>query len=158
MSKITTCLWYDSDAEAAARLYTSLVPNSAITRITHSPGEYPGGKEGDVLTVEFTLDGAQFLGLNGHSKQEYGFAASIVVACNDQEEVDHLWAALTAAGGRESQCGWLYDRYGVPWQVTPRRLTELVSGPDREAARRAFEAMMPMTKIDIAAIEAAAAG
>ncbi|MBI3923941.1 MAG: VOC family protein [Armatimonadetes bacterium] len=158
MSKITTCLWYDSDAEEAARLYTSLVPNSAITRVSRAPSDFPNGKAGDVLMVEFTLDGAQFLGLNGHSKQEFGLAASIIVACDDQAEVDRLWAALTADGGRESQCGWLYDRFGVPWQITPRRLTELVSGPDREASRRAFEAMMPMKKIDIATIEAAAAG
>lgn len=156
MSKISTCLWYDSDAEEAAQLYTSLVANSAVHRITRAPADFPNGKAGDVLMVEFSLDGTRFLGLNGHSKQDYGFAASIIVQCDDQAEVDRLWEALTCNGGQESQCGWLRDRFGVPWQITPRRLTEVMSGPDREAAARAFEAMMPMKKIDIATIEAAA--
>ncbi len=158
MTKVATCLWFDKDAEEAIHLYTSLVPNSRVTRVGHAPSDYPSGAEGEVLTVEFELDGVPFMGLNGGGRQDYGNAASIMVACESQAEIDRLWSALTADGGAEIQCGWLRDRWGVPWQIFPRVLTDIIAGPDREAARRAFEAMMPMVKIDIAAIERAAAG
>ena len=158
MSHVSTCLWFAKEAEAAARLYTSVVPNSRITRVGRAPSQYPGGAEGDVLTVEFELDGARFMGLNGGRQEAYGNAASVMVACETQEEIDRLWTALTADGGSEIQCGWLRDRWGVPWQVFPRRMTEIIAGPDAAAAKRVFEAMMPMVKIDLAAIERAAAG
>ena len=158
MSQVGTCLWFAKDAEPAARLYTAVIPNSRITRVGRAPSAYPGGEEGDVLTVEFELDGQRFMGLNGGSTETYGNAASVTVACETQEEIDRIWAALTADGGKEVQCGWLHDRWGVPWQVFPRRLVELNTGPDREAARRVFQAMMSMVKIDLAAIERAAAG
>ncbi len=158
MSRISTCLWFEKEAEAAARLYTSVVPNSRVTRIGRAPANYPGGAEGDVLTVDFELDGVGFMGLNGGKQESYGNAASIMVACDTQAEIDRLWQALVADGGQEIQCGWLRDRWGVPWQVFPRRMTEVIAGPDRAAARRVFEAMTPMVKIDLAAIERAAAG
>ena len=158
MSRISTCLWFEKDAEAAARLYTSVVPGSRITRVGRAPSAYPGGAEGDVLTVEFELDGVGFMGLNGGVQENYGNAASVMVACDSQEEIDRVWTALTAEGGQEIQCGWLRDRWGVPWQVFPRRMTEVIAGSDRDAARRVFESMMTMVKIDLAAIERAAAG
>ncbi len=156
MSRITTCLWFEKDGEAAARRYTSLVPNSRVTRVARAPADYPGGEAGDVLTVEFELDGAAFLALNGGSKADYGTAASVVVLCDDQAEIDRLWEALLAGGGSELACGWLRDGWGVPWQITPRRLMELNASPDPVVAKAVFEAMMTMVKIDLAAIERAA--
>ena len=158
MSRISTCLWFASEGEQAAQFYTSLVPNSRIVRVGRAPSDYPGGAEGSVITVEFELDGVGFMALNGGVAETYGNAASIMVACDTQEEIDRLWTALTTDGGSEIQCGWLRDRWGVPWQVFPRRMTDFIAGPDRDAARRVFEAMMPMVKIDLAAIERAAAG
>ena len=157
MSKVTTCLWFDKDAEAAARFYTSLVPNSAVTHVQPSPVDYPGGKAGDVITVTFTLDGQQYMGLNGHTQETYGNAASIMVSCETQEEIDRLWDALKE-GGKTLACGWLNDRWGVPWQIFPRRHMEIMTGPDQAAAKRAMEAMMTMVKFDLAKIEEAAKG
>ena len=158
MPSTGVCLWFAREAEEAARLYTSTIPNSRITRIAKAPSDYPGGKAGDVLTVEFELGGATFMGLNGGSQESYGNAASITVACDTQEEIDRIWAALTGEGGQEIQCGWLRDRWGVPWQVFPKRLVELNASPDPDVAKRVFQAMMTMVKIDLAAIERAAAG
>ncbi|CAN5177875.1 VOC family protein [soil metagenome] len=156
MSKIITCLWFGKDAEEAARLYTSLVPNSHIDSVNRSPVDYPGGKAGDVITVYFTLDGQQYLGLNGGEQVNYGNAASVVVMCDDQAEVDRLWDTLLE-GGKPMACGWLTDKFGVPWQVTPRRLVELINGPDHAVAKRVMEAMMGMVKLDIAGLEKAVA-
>lgn len=158
MDKISPCLWYEREAEEAARLYVSLLPDSRIDRVTRSPADYPGGREGDVLVVNFTLAGQTCIGLNGGSKREYNEAMSLQIACDDQAEVDRLWNGLLEGGGTEIACGWLKDRWGVPWQITPRRLTELLADPDAARSRRVFEAMMGMVKIDIAAIEKAAAG
>ncbi len=157
MSRITTCLWFEKDGEAAARRYTSLVPNSRVTRLARAPSDYPGGEAGDVLTVEVELDGAAFLALNGGTKADYGTVASVVVLCDDQAEIDRLWDGLLADGGSELACGWVRDRWGVPWQVTPRRLMELNASADPAVAKAVFESMMTMVKIDLAAIERAAA-
>lgn len=158
MSRITTCLWFERDGEAAAQLYTSLLPRSRIVRTTTAPTDFPGGRAGAVLTVEFELDGASFLALNGGSKQDYGTAASVMVDCETQEEIDRLWGALLDGGGAELACGWLRDRWGVPWQITPRQLMDLNAHPDPAVSRRVFQAMMGMIRIDIAALERAAAG
>ena len=154
MQKVTPFLSFDGQAEEAARFYVSLLPDSRIDRVMRSPIEYAGGPPGSVLTVEFTLAGTRYIALNtpGFSFTE---AVSFQIACADQAEVDRLWAALTAGGGSEIQCGWLKDRWGVFWQVTPTRLIELINDPDRERARRAMEAMMKMVKIDIAELERA---
>lgn len=145
---------FDGQAEEAARFYVSLLPDSQIDRVTRSPVDMPGGKVGTVLIVEFTLAGTQYIALNtpGFSFTE---AISFQIACADQAETDRLWAALTADGGSEIACGWLKDRWGVFWQVTPTRLMELVKDPDQDRARRAMEAMMNMVKIDIAELERA---
>jgi len=159
MSKIYTCLWFDhGQAEEAARLYTSLIPNSEITNVSRSPADTPSGPEGMVLTVDFTLDGVPYQGLNGGPDFKLNEAASIAVECDTQAEVDRLWGALVAGGGEHSVCGWLKDRFGLSWQVYPRRLTELLADPDPDRARRAMEAMLEMTKIETAALEAAADG
>ena len=158
MSKIIPCLWYDGQAEAAANFYVSLLPDSRVDKVTRSPADYPSGKAGDVLTVEFTLAGQQYLGLNGGPHFKFNEAVSFQVACDDQAEVDRLWSALSSNGGRESECGWLADCWGLSWQITPRRLTELMKDPDRAKAKRVMEAMMTMRKIDIATLEKAAAG
>jgi predicted 3-demethylubiquinone-9 3-methyltransferase (glyoxalase superfamily) len=159
MTKVYTCLWFDSgQAEEAANFYTSLIPNSRITNVSRSPADTPSGPEGMVLTVDFTLDGVPYQGLNGGPDFKLNEAASIAVSCDDQAEVDQLWDALTADGGEPSVCGWLKDRFGVSWQVFPRRLQELLADPDPERARRAMEAMLKMTKIETAELEAAADG
>jgi predicted 3-demethylubiquinone-9 3-methyltransferase (glyoxalase superfamily) len=157
MQKVTPFLSFDGQAEEAARFYVSLLPDSRIDRITRSPMDTPGGAAGTVLMVEFTLGGTQYMALNtpGFTFTE---AVSFMIACADQAETDRLWAALTANGGSEICCGWLKDRWGVFWQVTPTRLMELMSDPDRERARRAMEAMVKMIKIDIAEVERAANG
>ena len=157
MRKLTPFLSFDGQAEEAARFYVSLLPDSRIEQVTRSPMDTPGGVAGTVLLVEFTLAGSPFIALNtpGFSFTE---AVSFLIACADQTETDRLWAALTADGGSEVACGWLKDRWGVFWQVTPTRLMELIKDPDRERARRAMEAMMTMTKIDIAELERAADG
>lgn len=157
MSKVSTCLWFGKDAEAAARLYVSLVPNSAVDTVLRAPGAWPGGHAGDVILVNFTLAGQKFQALNGGTRADYGTAASISVTCADQGEVDRLWAALTADGGAEIMCGWLRDRWGVPWQIVPEVLPRLLADADSAVAARVFTAMSGMVKLDIAALERAAA-
>jgi predicted 3-demethylubiquinone-9 3-methyltransferase (glyoxalase superfamily) len=159
MSKIYTCLWFDKGlAEEAAKLYTSLIPNSRITEVSRSSADTPSGPEGIVLTVDFTLNGVPYQGLNGGPEFKFNESTSIAVECDDQAEVDRLWDALAADGGEHSVCGWLKDRYGLSWQVYPKRLTELLADPDPGRARRAMEAMLKMTKIEVAELEAAADG
>lgn len=156
MSKIRPCLWFDMNAEEAANFYVSLLPDSRIDNVQRSPADTPSGPAGTVLVVEFTLAGAQYIGLNGGPQFPQTEAFSLQVLTEDQDETDRLWAALTANGGEESVCGWLKDRWGLSWQITPRRLLELMSDPDEGRARRAMEAMLKMRKIDIAEIERAA--
>lgn len=151
----TICLWYDRDALDAARFYAQTFADSAVGRVLHAPGDYPAGKEGDVLTVEFTVLGIPCLGLNGGPEFRHNLAFSFQVATDDQAETDRLWNAIIGNGGQASECGWCQDRWGVSWQITPRVLTEALNDPDRAAAKRAFEAMMTMGKIDVAAIERA---
>lgn len=155
MTEISTCLWFVREAEEAARVYTSLLPDSRIDGVHRAPTDYPAGKAGDVLTVDFTLCGARYLGLNGGEGQAYSWAASIMVTVDNQAEIDRLWGALLAGGGKEVACGWLNDRWGVPWQIVPRQLMQLMNGPDRDRAKRVMEAMMSQVKFDIAALEAA---
>ena len=152
MSKNTICLWYDKDAEAAARFYAATFPGSAVSAVHHAPSDYPAGKEGDVLTVQFTVLGIPCLGLNGGPVFKHNEAFSFQIATEDQEETDRYWNAIVGNGGQESQCGWCKDKWGISWQITPRVLTDaLAAGGDE--AKRAFDAMMGMKKIDIAAIE-----
>ncbi|GJE15400.1 VOC family protein [Methylobacterium marchantiae] len=159
MSKVSTCLWFDSDIEAAVALYVALVPDSRIDHVQHSPGPWPGGETGDAILVTFTLGGQSFQALNGGgAPADYGTAASISVSCADQAEVDRLWTALTADGGSEIMCGWLRDRWGVPWQIVPAILPQLLADPDPAVASRVFSAMQGMVKLDIAALERAAEG
>jgi predicted 3-demethylubiquinone-9 3-methyltransferase (glyoxalase superfamily) len=155
MSRITPCLWYDGQAEEAANFYVSLLPDSRIDRVMRSPADNPSTPEGAVLTVEFTLAGQSYFALNGGPLFHFTEAVSFMIACDDQQEVDRLWDALTADGGSPSQCGWLKDRFGLSWQIVPRRLMELMNSPDPDRARRVMQAMMEMGKIDIAAIERA---
>ena len=158
MDKISPCLWFDGQAEEAAKFYTSIFPNSRIDAIDRSPGETPSGPAGMVLNVNFSLDGRSFIGLNGGPDFKFNEAISLSIDCADQAEVDRYWDALLAGGGEESVCGWLKDRYGVSWQVIPRQLPQLLNGPDREAAARVLEAMLKMVKIDVAELERAARG
>jgi len=158
VSNVSTCLWFGKDAEAAARFYVSLVPGSSLDHVLRSPATWPGGEAGDVILVTFTLGGQRFQALNGGTPADYGTAASISVECPDQAEVDRLWAALTADGGSEIMCGWLRDRWGVPWQIVPEMLPRLLAAPDPAVSGRVFAAMTGMVKLDIAALERAAAG
>jgi len=158
MAKVSTCLWFGNDAEMAVRFYVSLVPGSSLEHIQRSPGSWPGGEAGDVILLTFTLGSQSFQALNGGTPADYGTAASISVACSDQAEVDRLWTALTAAGGSEIMCGWLRDRWGVPWQIVPEILPRLLADPDPTVSSRVFAAMKEMVKLDIAALERAAAG
>ena len=157
-SKNTICLWYDGAAVDAANFYAETFPDSAVGAVHRAPGDYPDGKQGDVLTVEFTVAGIPCIGLNGGPLFKHNEAFSFQIATDDQAETDRLWNAVVGNGGQESACGWCKDRWGVSWQITPRALIAAVSDPDRAAAKRAFEAMMTMSKIDIAAIEAARLG
>jgi predicted 3-demethylubiquinone-9 3-methyltransferase (glyoxalase superfamily) len=157
LSKVSTCLWFGKDLEAAVKFYVSLVPGSGIRQIQLSPGAWPGGEAGDPILISFDLAGQSFQALNGGSPAEYGTAASISVRCADQEEVDRLWAALTTEGGSEIMCGWLRDRWGVPWQIVPEVLPRLLADPDPNVSARVFTAMQRMVKLDIAALEEAAA-
>jgi len=157
-TKITPMLWFASEALPAAEFYTSVFPDSSIERVLRAPGDSPGGVAGQVLTVDFTLAGTAFAALNGGPQFRFSEAVSFVILTEDQQETDHYWEALTADGGEESMCGWLKDRYGLSWQVTPRRLLELTQSDDAGVAGRAFAAMLTMRRIDIAAIEVAAAG
>ena len=156
--KNTICLWFDKDALEAARFYADTFPDSEVTAVHHAPGDYPSGHEGDVLTVEFTVIGIPCLGLNGGPAFKHSEAFSFQIATEDQEETDRYWNAIVGNGGAESACGWCKDRWGLSWQITPRALTAAVTDSDPAAAKRAFDAMMGMTKIDIAAIEAARRG
>jgi predicted 3-demethylubiquinone-9 3-methyltransferase (glyoxalase superfamily) len=158
MDKISPCLWFDGKAEEAAKFYTSIFPNSRITSVERSPGETPSGPRDMVLAVGFDLDGRSFLGLNGGPDFKFTEAISLSIDCDDQAEVDRYWDALLADGGEESVCGWLKDKFGVSWQVIPRRLPELLQSPDREGAARALEAMLKMVKIDVAQLERAFRG
>ncbi|NHZ83063.1 VOC family protein [Massilia sp. CCM 8695] len=157
-SKNTICLWYDGDAVDAANFYAETFPDSAVHAIHRAPGDYPDGKEGNVLTVEFTVAGIACIGLNGGPHFKHSEAFSFQIATDDQAETDRLWNAIVSNGGQESECGWCKDRWGLSWQISPRALTSAVFGPDRAAAKRAFDAMMTMKKIDIATIERAILG
>lgn len=158
MSRIAPCLWFDGQAEEAAQFYTTLLPDSRINRVVRSPADNPSTPEGAVLTVDFTLAGQQFIGLNGGPEFPFTEAISFAIDCEDQAEVDRLWDALIAGGGSPSQCGWLKDRYGVSWQIIPGVLYQLLSGPDHLGAARAMQAMLQMTKIDIGKLQEAYAG
>ena len=158
VSKNTICLWYDGDALDAAQFYAKTFPDSRVGAVYRAPADYPAGKAGDVLTVEFSVMGIPCLGLNGGPEFKHSEAFSFQVATDDQAETDRLWDAIIGNGGQASECGWCKDKWGVPWQITPRALIEAISDPDPAAAKRAFEAMMTMGKIDIATIEAARRG
>jgi predicted 3-demethylubiquinone-9 3-methyltransferase (glyoxalase superfamily) len=157
-AKNTICIWYDRDAEAAAKFYAKTFPDSSVEAVHLAPGDYPSGKQGDVLTVEFTVMGIPCLGLNGGPTFKHNEAFSFQVTTDDQPETDRYWNAITQSGGEESACGWCKDKWGISWQITPLALTKAITDPDTAAAKRAFEAMMHMTKIDIATIEAARRG
>lgn len=156
--KITPVLWFDGQAQEAAEFYISLLPDSRIDRIVRAPGDYPSGATGDVITVDFTLAGRSYSGLNGGPEFKFTEAVSFMIRCRDQEEVDRLWDALIADGGQPVQCGWLRDRFGLSWQITPEELLEMIASEDRAAARRAFEAMMGMVKLDLAELRRAFEG
>ena len=155
--KNTICIWYDKDAEAAARFYADTIPDSSIDAVHHAPGNFPGGVEGQVLTVDFTVAGIPCMGLNGGPAFKHSEAFSFQIATEDQEETDRLWSAIVGNGGAESACGWCKDKWGVNWQITPRTLTEGMLAGGAEA-QRTFAAMMEMGKIDVAKIDAARRG
>ncbi|HEU0044177.1 VOC family protein [Sphingomonas sp.] len=157
MGKNTICLWYDGTAEEAANFYASVFPDTAVTAVHRAPSDYPSGKAGDVITVEFTVLGIPCVGLNGGPMFKHSEAFSFQVGTEDQAETDRYWDAIVGHGGEESQCGWCRDKWGLSWQITPRVLTDAMAAGGEEA-RRAFAAMMPMRKIDVAAIEAARRG
>lgn len=157
MSKLTVCLWYDKDAEEAARFYSKTFPNSAVGAVHLAPGDYPSGKKGQVLVVDFTVLGMPCIGLNGGPMFKHNEAFSFQVSTKDQAETDHYWNAIVGNGGEESACGWCKDKWGISWQITPQVLTDAISaGGDK--AKRAFDAMMDMQKIDVATIEKAIRG
>lgn len=157
IAKNTICIWYEKDAEEAARFYADLFPNSQVNGVHRAPGDYPSGKASNVLTVDFTVVGVACMGLNGGPAFQHTEAFSFQIATDDQEETDRYWNAIVGNGGQESQCGWCKDKWGISWQITPRALTAaMIAGGDE--AKRAFEAMMTMTKIDVPAIEAARRG
>ena len=154
MAKNVICLWYNGTAEEAANFYARTFPDSTVTAVHRAPGDYPNGKEGDVLTVEFTVLGVACLGLNGGPTFKHSEAFSFQVVTNDQAETDKYWNAIVDNGGTESQCGWCKDKWGLSWQITPQILSDAITNKDKAAAKRAFEAMMKMGKIDVAGIEA----
>ncbi|MCD2518085.1 VOC family protein [Massilia sp. G4R7] len=158
VAKNTICLWFNGTAEEAARFYAATIPDSAVGAVRRAPGDYPAGKEGEVLTVEFTVAGIPCIGLNGGPIFPHSEAFSFQIATDDQEETDRLWNAIIDNGGQPSACGWCKDKWGLSWQITPRALTDGMADPDQAVAKRVFEAMMTMTKIDIAKIEAARRG
>ncbi|BBT40468.1 VOC family protein [Pseudomonas guariconensis] len=157
-SKNTICLWFDDDALEAATFYAKTFPDSAVGAVHHAPGDYPSGRAGDVITVEFTVAGIPCVGLNGGTAFKHSEAFSFQICTQDQAETDRLWQAIVGNGGQESVCGWCKDKWGISWQISPRVLLEAMDNPDRAAAKRAFDAMMQMGKIDIAGIEAALKG
>jgi len=157
-AKNTICLWYDGDAEDAARFYAKTFPDSSVGAVHRAPGDFHSGKKGDVLTVEFTVMGIPCLGLNGGPGVEHNLAFSFLVTTADQAETDRYWNAIVGNGGEESECGWCKDKWGLSWQITPIVLMHSVLGSDPAAAKPAFDAMMTMKKIDVAAIEAARRG
>jgi predicted 3-demethylubiquinone-9 3-methyltransferase (glyoxalase superfamily) len=157
-AKNTVCLWYDRDAEEAARFYAEAFPDSSVGTVHRAPRDLPSRKKGDVLVVEFTVMGIPCIGLNGGPEFKHNEAFSFQVATNDQAETDRYWNAIVGNGGQESMCGWCKDKWGVSWQITPLALTKATMGPDPAVAKRAFEAMIQMKKIDVAAIEAACRG
>ena len=156
--KITTVLWFDHVGEKAANFYVSLLPDSRIDNVIRSPGDNPSGKEGSVLVIDFTLAGRKYSALNGGDNFKPNESVSFMIVTEDQAETDRLWDAIVGNGGQESVCGWCKDKWGFSWQITPRVLLDSLTNPDKDAARRAHEAMMKMKKIDVAAIEAAIAG
>ena len=156
--KIASCLWFNKNAEEAAKFYAATFPDSHVIAVHKAPGDYPGGKAGDVLTVEFMVLGQPFVGLNGGSEFTFDEAVSFQVFTDTQEQTDRYWNAIVGGGGKESMCGWCKDRFGLSWQIVPRALIEAINDPDTAAARRAMDAMMTMKKIDIATIKAAHAG
>ena len=156
--KNTICLWFDKDALEAARFYAATFPDSEVTAVHRAPADFPSGKEGDVLTVEFTVAGIPCLAMNGGPGAPHGMAFSFQIATDDQAQTDRLWNAIVGNGGQASACGWCKDRWGLSWQITPRVLGEAINNPDPTVAKRAFAAMMRMRKIDVAAIEAAMRG
>lgn len=158
IAKNTVCLWYERDAEAAARFYAETLPDSSVGAVHRAPGDFPSGKQGDVLTVEFTVMGIPCLGLNGGPGFKQSEAFSFQVATEDQAETDRYWNAIVGNGGQESECGWCKDRWGVSWQITPIALIKAYTSSDHRAAKRAFDAMMTMRKISVAVIEAAVRG
>ena len=158
MARNVICLWYEGEAEQAARFYAKTFPDSAVKAVHLAPGDYPSGKAGDVLTVEFTVLGVPCVGLNGGPTFKHSEAFSFQVVTEDQAETDRYWNAIVGNGGEESVCGWCKDKWGLSWQITPRVLLEATTSPDRAAAKRAFDAMMKMKKIDIATIEKARRG
>ena len=155
MSRISPCLWFDGNAEEAAQLYTSLFPNSTIDKVTRSPADNPSTPRGAVLTVDFTLDGQRFIGLNGGPAHPFTEAISFSIDCEDQAEVDGYWDALIADGGAPDQCGWLKDRFGVSWQIVPAQLGEMMADSKHGSPAKAMEALLKMKKLDIAALQAA---
>jgi predicted 3-demethylubiquinone-9 3-methyltransferase (glyoxalase superfamily) len=155
IAKNTICLWYDGTALDAAEFYASVFPDSAVQAVHRAPSDYPAGKQGDVLTVDFTVLGIPCMGLNGGPAFKHSEAFSFQVATDDQAETDRYWDAIVGNGGEESACGWCRDKWGLSWQITPRALTEAFTSKDPAVAKRAFDAMMTMRKIDVAAIEAA---
>lgn len=158
VARNTICLWFDGTALDAATFYAQTFPDSAVNAVHHAPSDFPSGKQGDVLTVDFTVAGIPCIGLNGGPAFKHSEAFSFQIATDDQAETDRLWNAIVGNGGQESACGWCRDKWGLSWQITPRVLTEAVTSEDPGVARRAFEAMMTMSKIDVAAIEAAVRG
>jgi predicted 3-demethylubiquinone-9 3-methyltransferase (glyoxalase superfamily) len=158
MSKISPCLWFDGEAEEAARFYVSLLPDSRIDGIQKNLVDGPAGKAGTVLVVQFTLTGQEYMALNGGTRFEYTHAVSFKIDCTDQAEVDRLWEALSSNGGAAERCGWLRDRYGLYWQIIPSKLPALLGGPDRAGAERAMAAMLKMGKLDIAELQKAYEG
>ncbi len=156
--KNTICIWYDGTALDAAKFYAETFPDSAVGAVLRAPGDYPAGKQGDVLTVEFTVAGIPCLGLNGGAGVTHSMAFSFQIATDNQADTDRLWNAIVGNGGQESECGWCIDKWGLSWQITPRALSAAIADPDPAAAKRSFDAMMTMKKIDIAAIEAARRG
>jgi predicted 3-demethylubiquinone-9 3-methyltransferase (glyoxalase superfamily) len=158
MSKIIPCLWFDGVAEEAANFYASLLPDSRVDRVNRAPADNPSTPAGAALMVEFTLAGQPFLGINGGPQFPFTEAVSFTIQCEDQAEIDRLWDALTAEGGKPVQCGWLKDRYGLSWQIVPKALGTLLGGDDKAGAKRAMEAMLKMVKLDIAELERAYSG